>query len=302
MGKYKVTGPDGQQFVITTPDGATADDAVAFAQDRFKSLQQQGVGNIGKVGQGEAILRGLGQGATLNWGDEIYGYGKNLPKLVTEGGSQYLDAARNDTAAVRDRNKAASEQNPTSYLGGELGGSLLPLAGSYLLSGLTGGGAAPAATAQTARITGMGSKMLQGARAGAPVGMIAGAGGAESSPNAGRWEIAENTAAGTLWGGLLGGGIGAAIPPVASALGTAAGVITKPMQAAIYPDRFAASKAAEALMRGNDGLTPLQIAQKAAQQAQDAPGTMLADVGGKPMRDLMRAAINQPNSGTTGFL
>lgn len=259
-------------------------------------------GKMGQVGQGEALGRSLFQGATLNWGDELYSMGKNLPTLFKDS-DQYWHDAKADMAQFRARDKAAQEQYPKTFAGGQVAGALAPIAASYLAAAATGGAATPVATATTGRLASMVPAMAQAAKTGGLYGIVSGMGAAETPADATKQDIAEKTLEGGVSGGLLGAGVGAALPPVAAGAGAMVrGLITRPMQAFTMPDRFAASKVAEALGRGNAGKTADEIAQVAGQQADLAPGTILADVGGKPVRNLMRAAIDQPNAGSTGFL
>lgn len=249
-----------------------------------------------KMSQLEATARAIGQGLSFDWGDEIYGYGSNLPKLATEGVDAYKAAAAKDTAAVRENNRQAAKEYPKTFLAGEIGGGLATILPAMLLPG-----GQPAAAARAATLA---SKIKQGAAAGAGYGAVVGAGNAESAPDAASGEAIIDTGMGALKGGAAGGLFGAALPPVLQAGGAAVRAVTNPIQAYRDPTGFAARKTGEALYRdggGQNSAGVAQMLQKGDEIAQTVPGTVLADVGGDATKKLMRSAINTPNQETTAF-
>lgn len=267
-----------------------------------QQLRTQGAGQIGKVGPVEAVARGIGQGLTLNWGDELYGYGANLPTLMAGDKAKYLADAAKDTEYQRQRNKGAYEQYPKTYLGSEAGGAVLPLVGSYLFAGATGGAGAPAAAATTAKAATLAERIYQGMKTGVVIGGVSGAGAAESAPEADRYTIAPNMAKDTGIGMLTGGLLGGALPPVAGAAGAVySNLVKRPLQALASPERFAASKLAEAIRRDYPNMSGDEIRAAAATQAQNAPNSILGDVGQANTRKLVRAAVNTPNEQNSVF-
>lgn len=78
------------------------------------------------IGVGESALRGVGQGASLGFADEIAGAGGALYKALK---NRSLDTLSKDYAAGRDKYRsedaAARASNPKTFIGGELGGGVL---------------------------------------------------------------------------------------------------------------------------------------------------------------------------------
>lgn len=105
-----------------------------------------------QVGKAEALLRGVTQGATLGFGDEVEAGWKHLV-----GGADYKstrDQLRKDEGQAKD-------QHPAAYLGGEVAGGAAPGVAAMLL---TGGVALPAAIASKAPLVlSAGQGALQGA-------------------------------------------------------------------------------------------------------------------------------------------
>lgn len=304
MARFQITGPDGATYEITAPDGASETDVLEFARKNMASLAKPTAEgkptDAPKAEQPSALtsfIRGVGQGASFNWGDEAIGYGKNLPKLV-QGQEAYRKAAAADTAAIRADNKAAANANPITHLGGELVGAAIPTVAAMLLPG---GNVAAGANYATKAAT-FGKRVMDSAKLGSLFGGIYGAGAAESSAKATPVDAALNTAMEAGTGAGLGAAVGAAIPPVTAALGAAyRGFISNPLQAYRNPSEFAARKVVEAADRdlGPNGAS-LMISQ-AQKLAQSAPETILADAGGDATKKLMRSAVNQPNSQTNEF-
>lgn len=241
----------------------------------------------------DAGARGVAQGLTANFGDEIRGLveasGANpddpasVYKLLSGalkywGGDQKAKESY-DTAVTRERglNTAAEEQHPTASLVGNVAGAIaLPI-----------GGAATAAT--------LPGRIAAGAGVGAAFGGASGAGeGVGLSDSLNR--------AGT--GAAVGGVIGGAAAPVLSALAAGgrgiakvAEPFTNAYRGATNVDAQAARNIAIARQRdlksGNPGLTE---AEALAAKVEGNP-IVNADVGGETVRALGRSAANTSAEG-----
>ena len=195
----------------------------------------------------------LGQGLGMGWGDEAEAW---LRAKVGE--KSYED---NLKEINQDYAKFA-QQNPYAAPITEFAGGVLPMAASYLATGLTGGAAAPAAVATTARSTGAlarlaaqlsktlpNNPLARGAVVGGGTGAIAGAGSAEEG----------DRAKGAIIGGTVGTGFGVGLPMVIRG-GGALGTFVKDRfsRSPEYIEKRAAGKVNTALERS--GITPSEAA------------------------------------------
>ena len=195
----------------------------------------------------------LGQGLGMGWGDEAEAW---LRAKVGE--KSYED---NLKEINQDYAKFA-QQNPYAAPITEFAGGVLPMAASYLATGLTGGAAAPAAVATTARSTGAlarlaaqlsktlpNNPLARGAVVGGGTGTIAGAGSAEEG----------DRAKGAIIGGTVGTGFGVGLPLVIRG-GGALGTFVKDRfsRSPEYIEKRAAGKVNTALERS--GITPSEAA------------------------------------------
>src|SRR5690349_6245480 len=72
MPVFRVTGPDGKTYRINAPEGATADQAIAYVQQQAKAAPawspaqeaafRESVNPAGSQGFGENLLQGTGRG------------------------------------------------------------------------------------------------------------------------------------------------------------------------------------------------------------------------------------------------
>lgn len=266
--------------------------ADAPASDPFAIFKDANDGP--KVSGTEAALRGAVQGITGNWGDEIYGYGKNLPKWLTDGKDAYLKAAADDTKAVRENNKRAREQHPGKFLASEVAGAILPTIAMAVLPG-----GQPAAAANAARVAGQGSSLVsragQSAKVGAGYGAVFGAGAAESPEGASLQDAAIKTAVEAGKGAATGAAVGAVIPPAIDFARAVASPITNMVRAYRKPQGVAADKVAEAFRRDNPNVAnPLDKSAELPGIYRE-PDAILADIGGESVKGKLRSALNVPN-------
>ena len=244
----------------------------------------------------DATARGVAQGATGNFYDELRG-------LVEAGGAKEKDPAslysvisglyRRATGAegaeeayttARDRERAidktANEQHPIASTVGNIGGSI---AATAVPVGMMG----QAAT--------MGGRMVQGAKVGSALGAVSGAGEGEG---------AMDTAARTTMGLGVGGVLGAAATPIVEGVVRGASALARPVvngiRGALSPDDEAARRVASAVTKdiqtdrlANTRLTPREFGENV--QA-GGPATIM-DMGGETTRALARSAANTSTEG-----
>jgi hypothetical protein len=246
------------------------------------------------VGMVESVVRGANQGASFNMGDEaaglraasgIPGNFGGIPGAIQAGigaarmGADYLtggttaqDEYNRRVEIERERNKQAQEQNPGSYLGGNVAGAMV----------LPGGAALQGAT--------LPARMLRGAGVGAGFGAASGAGEGEDLTD-------RAVRAGT--GAAVGGVVGAAAPPLLEGAIQAGRAVVAPVvnavRGAFNPEAEASRRVLGALQRdvasdpnAVNRLTP----QEFAASVQSGGPARLMDIGGETTRGLARSAAN----------
>lgn len=152
--------------------------------------------NEDKLGLGDVAAM-LGQGATLNFGDELLGALRAGKDVATGKGSldNVLDLYRQYQKEEEAKYEALKEAHPTASLVGELaGGFLLP-------GGIVAKGATKGATAL--------ESILAAVKGGAKIGALAGAGSSKS--DLGDIEsLGKDVLSGAAGGAVIGGGLSAA--------------------------------------------------------------------------------------------
>lgn len=275
-----------------------------WAKDPVAGAEQEGPQRA-KVGMTEAIGRGIQQGATFNFGDEIAGAkaASGIPENIQRAASvvpglnliapavgaarmgyealagqgDATDAYNRTVEAQREGNKQAQEQRPYSTLAGNVAGALaLPV-----------GGVLNAAT--------LPARIGAGAAVGAGMGALAGAGEGEG--------LADRASRATVGGGIGGLVGGAAAPVVEGALqaGRAAmNPVVNAVRGAVNPEGEAARRVAITIARdiqadpgAANRLTPAEFV---ASVQQGGPA-MLMDIGGEGSRALGRSAANTSPEG-----
>lgn len=168
-----------------------------------------------RVGAGEAGIRGALQGASFGWADEIASTvdaflpaalrNETSAEAVAPNLSDVVAGTAGDTFAerraralkwYRDRNARAAADNPVTYTGSQLAGGI----GTAMVPA---GVAAKGGTVL--------ARALQGAKVGAGVGGVAGAGASEA-------EGAGGVLRDALGGAMFGGAIGGALPLAGAAI------------------------------------------------------------------------------------
>lgn len=241
----------------------------------------------------DAGARGVAQGFTANFGDEIRGLveasGANpddpasLVKLIS-GALKYwtgdADAKKRYEETVkreREINKTAEEQHPVASIAGNVAGAVaLPIG----------------AIGQAATLPG---RMAAGAGVGAALGGAAGVGAGEGAADS-----ASRGIVGTAVGGALGGLAPAAIEGVVRGARAAATPIANAYRGVRNVDDEAARRVVTALERDR-GIDP-QATQRltpneyAASVQSGGPATIM-DIGGEQTRALARSAANTSPEG-----
>lgn len=272
--------------------------------DQFDKREPEGPPQR-QVGMGEAIGRGIQQGASFNFSDEIAGLkaASGIPETVRNvasaipganliapmvgaarmgydaltGGNEALDRYQQAQEAEAAANKLSQEQRPYSTIAGNVAGAVaLPV-----------GGVMNAAT--------LPARMGMGAAVGAATGALSGAGEGEG---------ALDRASRATVGGVLGGAVGGVAPPVvegAIQLGRAAvAPLANAVRGAVNPEAEASRRVATALARDiqNDPnavgrLTPQEFT---ASVQQGGPATIM-DIGSETTKALARSSANTSTEG-----
>lgn len=245
----------------------------------------------------DAAARGVAQGFTANFGDEIRGLveasGANpdepasVYKLIS-GALKYWSGdkeakKRYEEATTREReiNKTGEEQHPVASIAGNVGGAVLLPVGA------------------AARGASLGQRVAQGMGVGAGFGALAGAGEGEG---------ASDTLIKTGAGGLIGGAVGGAAVPVLSVVEAAGRGIAKAASPVVTNVRGLLNRDAEAARRielnrqadartGKPGMTDAEFD---AAKAQGLP-VVNADRGGENVQALARSAANTSPEGRTAL-
>lgn len=219
------------------------------------------------VGKGESFGLGAADSATFGFGDELASYPGSL--ISGKPRDQVL-------AEMRRMQSSAQEQNPGSYLAGQVGGGVAQAVG-------TGG-------------AGFGMNAL---RSGAGLGRVAAGTAADgaiygAAQGAGGGTDAASRATGAAIGGAMGGGVGFAAPYAVAGVQAAARPIVAPIMSRIRPEGYAERALADGLRRA--GHTPDQIAdalQRARADGQDMFN--VADAMGHSGQRMLSTVARNPN-------
>lgn len=228
------------------------------------------------------VARTAAQGLTFGAADEIEA------GLRSMAGGNYDQALKE----ARDSVKRYQAESPYKSAAVEFAGGALPAAGSYIASLLTGGAAAPAAAASTARMAPLAARVASGALknagVGAGVGAVSGFAGAEGGDGTTSEQFINRlggATTGALYGAGIGGALGAAAPLAKAGLDRLRATPQTQGQDAVLA----------ALAR--DNLTPEQAAQAYAQRQATlgAKPELLADLyPGSNIAGLTDMAVQSP--------
>lgn len=218
-------------------------------------------------------MRGAADIMSFGMADEIAGTGNYLVKKLNPFGDGPVSLA-DEIQQERDIQAYRDEANPVASTVGRVAGGVTQGVG-MAKNGLS-------LLANAPRGAGVVSLAGRGAAEGAAYGAAYGLGSGDGVSD----RLSQATG-----GAVMGGVIGGAVPVIAATGKAIARPITDAISARINPEAFANRKVIERLADGG-----MDAAQAAAKMA--AGNRMsLADVGGKPVRSLLRTAANIPGKG-----
>lgn len=198
MAKFRITGPGGETYEITAPDGASEEDVMSFARQQSFGAPQQQLPTVQQVnipsqrnpvGMAEGLIGSAFQGVTFGAGDEI---AAGLKAAVNPFNAS--EVYNDQLERTRSRNEQFREQSPVASTAAEIGGAL-PTA--FIPLGALGR-AAQGGSAATRALAG---------------GAIGAGQGATYAFNAGEGGF-EDRASDAVTGAALGGALGAAAPAI----------------------------------------------------------------------------------------
>lgn len=241
----------------------------------------------GGIGAGRALLRGINDGMTFGFADEISsGLSATLNPVMGSGndGDTWRERYDLNVEGERALDRQAREHNPAASIAGGIGGGLLPMAltaGASLLPSAGRAAAGPVSRAAAQTAPNLIQTAAEGSAIGAGYGGLYGLGSAEG-------DLLERAPA-AVEGAAVGAAVGAGVP-VALGAGRAA------ISAARSPDRSAVQQVERALER--DGMTVEQFRRQSDELQQRYPGTaMPADAGGENVRGLVERVAQTPGAG-----
>jgi hypothetical protein len=165
MTRFRVTGPNGESFIVNAPEGATKEQAIAIARQHIASKPK------GLLRSVDDFIRGAADAATLGYADEI---AAKMESLTGIGGT------KGNYSANVTRERAKDANGGGARMAGQVAGSLLlPTSKLTAAKGLGGLAAtmAEGAAYGGAYATGSGQGNLQQRIKAAPKGAALGAAG-----------------------------------------------------------------------------------------------------------------------------
>lgn len=179
MPTYVITSPEGKDFEVTAPEGASQDDVMAYAQANFPKQEAapplQAPVDPRQTGALRTLVDQFTQGATGGFGDEISDrLGAGIASLATD--ESYGDLLKEARENTRTRLPAQFEENPALTIGANI-------AGSVGMGGMAAGvlkGAAPNVSSKLAQFAAANPLTAAGGVGGVS-GAVYGAGAGEGS-------------------------------------------------------------------------------------------------------------------------
>jgi len=278
----------------TSPDAVQAGQGGPWETFRAPKVEEPAKPRKPDAGVNDALQRGLMQGITANWNDELQAIAKaggatddfngiqhlilGLSRLAT-GDEEARKVYDEEVAKGREANKAAQENHPVVYTGADIGGGLLTLPAGGEIAG-------------PVRLT---TQMLRGARTGAIYGGAAGAGSGEG--------LADKVTQGAA-GTVTGGAVGAAAPALVEGVVRGARAVAEPIINTIrgirQPGDEAARRiaiAAERDIRADPQAVSRLTPEEFVASGQNGGPARILDVGGETTRALARSAANTSPEG-----
>lgn len=188
-------------------------------------------------------------------------------------------------AAMRNQDERASEENPGSYLAGQVAGGVGQGVG-LARAGLSLGANAARAGGSLGRVAGA------SAADGMAIGALQGAGSGE--------DTAERVS-GAVNGGVLGGLLGGAAPYAVAGVSAAAQPIIAPITSRLRP-QDAANRATAAMMRRSGQTTDDVVARLQAAQDDGQTMYMAADALGNAGQRQLSSVVRTPNEARQGVV
>lgn len=121
MAEYELTSPKGEKYMVTAPEGATGEQVMQYFHS---NRPQEPAGR--QYSKKESGFLGAADAATMGFSDEILA-GVNAAPHVLDG--SYKENYSRNLENVRKMQRDAQEQNPWSYGGGQVAGSVASAAG-----------------------------------------------------------------------------------------------------------------------------------------------------------------------------
>lgn len=295
MPTFTFTGPDGKNYSVDGPEGATPEQAFQVLQTQIEAApksdkyqqaaidEQSGLKAKG-IDSGAGLTRRLAHGATLG-ADSTVLAGLQTPLEMIKRGT-FSPVEGYNYAKAREDQIMGESRKPEGLMGA-LGAGAEILGGAVSGAGLANGGltAARFLAPEAGLLARSGASAADAAGVGAFSGAMEGNGLAERGANA-------------LKGGLLGGALGGALPPAMSLLGTVASPIISNIRARINPEGFAQSQVARGI--SESGMTPAQIAGNIRSAANEGQGMFTAaDAMGNAGQRLLATTARSPGQART---
>lgn len=273
--KFVITSPEGQEFEISAPEGASQAEILDYAKRNFAMMPKAASKPMSDNGASWGGVDNFASGVLQGMGDEVKAL-TQATKAQFNGGPSFGNAYDQAKTMYQGAREKYNKENPIKGAVTDFAGQAAPwLAASPLMPAMS-------ATSMTGR-------MAQGGLMGLGTGAVSGGLNAEGDM------IDRAKGAGT--GAAIGFGAGALAPPVIDAARKGASwIANQTINRLPFRQQTAANrKVAEALMR--DGLTPDEAL---ARMQQMGPEAALMDVG-ENTRGLARSAGTVPGEGRTSI-